>query len=100
MARKEDKLRPYRVDYFDISEMQLPDKALVQSVIVRAVTATEAIDQTARSAYADLRVVIRAYRFYKKLGTRKTDVYKAVEELFTANKAVTIMAAVEAYRKS
>jgi hypothetical protein len=98
MARKEDKLRPYRVDYFDINEMQLPDKALVQSVIVRAVTATEAIDEVANSAPPDLRIIVRAYRFYKKLGVRKTNVYKAVEDLFTANKAVQVMQTIESYR--
>jgi hypothetical protein len=98
MARKEDKLRPYRVDYFDISEMQQPDKALVQSVIVRAVTATEAIDEVANSAPPDLRIIVRAHRFYKKLGARKTNVYKAVEDLFTANKAVQVMQTIESYR--
>ena len=97
--RKEDKLRPYRVDYFDIEEMQLPDKALVQSVVVRAVTASDAIDEVANSAPPDLRIIVRAYRFYKKLGARKKDVYKAVEDLFTANKAVEVMNQIEAYRR-
>jgi hypothetical protein len=103
MARKEDKLRPYRVDYFDISEMQQPDKALVQSVIVRAVTALEAIDEVANSAplnALDLRIIVRAHRFYKKLGARKQNVYKAVEDLFPVNRAVKIMKTVEAYRRA
>lgn len=98
MPRKEDKLRPYRVDYFDINEMQLPDKALVQSVIVRAVTSEEAAKQAIEVPAARGRVLIRSYRFYKKLGARKQDVYKPIEDLFTANKAVTVMATVEAYR--
>jgi hypothetical protein len=96
MARKEDKLRPYRVDFFDISEMKENDLALVKSIIVRAVTAAEAIyhDNVAQEG----RIIIRAYRFYTPLGERKKLVYKAIEDLFTANKAIKIMAAVEAYR--
>lgn len=97
------KLRPYRVDFFDIEEMQHPDKALVQSVIVRAVTATEAIDQIATDRSAnnkplDTIIIIRAYRFYGQLGAHKQDVYRAVEDLFTANKAVEAMRNVEAFR--
>src|SRR5277367_532312 len=94
-TRKEDKLRPYRVDYFDIDEMKDNDLCLVKSVIVRAVTSAEAIyhDTIAKEG----RIILRAFRFYKKL-VHKKDVYKAVEELFPANKAVTIMEAVEAYR--
>ena len=95
MARKEDKLRPYRVDYFDIDEMRDYDQALVKSVLVRAVTADAAI---ANFVAYDNRVFIRAYRFYKNL-THKKDVYKAVEDLFSANKAVEIMERVEAYRQ-
>src|SRR5271157_1057290 len=95
MARKEDKLRPYRVDYFDIAEMKDNDLCLVKSVIVRAVTAAEAIyhDSIAQEG----RIIIRSARFYKTL-THKKDIYKAVEDLFSANKAITIMEAVEAYR--
>jgi len=95
MARKEDKLRPYRVDYFDIEEMKDNDLALVKSVIVRAVTATEAIYHN--SIAQEGRIIIRSARFYKTL-THKKDIYKAVEDLFSANKAITIMEAVEAYR--
>src|SRR5271170_1995292 len=91
-TRKEDKLRPYRVDYFDISEMKENDLALVKSVVVRAVTAAEAIyhDDVAQQG----RIIIRCYRYYKTLGAHKKDVFKAVEDLFTANKAIKIMAAV------
>lgn len=97
------KLRPYRVDYFDIEEMKDNDLALVRSVVVRAVTAGDAIYEiTARpelntTNYPSL-VVIRAYRYYKNL-VHKKDVYKAVEDLFTANKAVEVMETVEAYRR-
>jgi hypothetical protein len=107
MPRKESKprkLRPYRVDYFDVSEMRL-DRVLVRSVVVRAVTANAASDQVRYGLGDDApasptlggRVIIRSYRFYKKLVHRK-DVYKAVEDLFTADRAVEVMEGVEAYR--
>jgi ribosomal protein L23 len=98
MARKEDKLRPYRVDYFDIEEMKFPDLALMRSAVVRAVTATEASHQVIEAPEAQGRILIRAYRFYKKLGAHKKDVYKAVEDLFSSNKAVKVMETVENYR--
>lgn len=94
--RKEDKLRPYRVDYFDVNEMKDNDKALVRSVIVRDVTADAAADQVWPSEDKFI-VIIRAYRFYKKL-VHKKDVYKAVEDLFTANRAVKVMDLIEDYR--
>src|SRR5258708_2663369 len=93
MKRKEDKLRPYRVDYFKIDEMKDNDFALIRSVIVRTVTAADAIMDFSE----DNRVIIRARRYYKNL-VHKKDVYKAVEDLFTANKAVAVMSVVEAYR--
>jgi hypothetical protein len=99
--RKEDKLRPYRVDYFDIEEMKENDLALVRSQVVRAVTATDAEYEILQRPEFDTDlpsfVLIRSYRFYKNL-VHKKDVYKAVEDLFTANKAVKIMEQVEAYR--
>jgi hypothetical protein len=101
MARKEDKLRPYRVDYFDIDEMRENDQALVNSVVVRAVTSKEAemkvISDPSLKLIAN-RVIVRSYRFYKTLGDRKKLVYKAVEDLFTANKAIKVMEHVEGYR--
>jgi len=109
MPRKEDKLRPYRVDYFDIDEMKDNDFALVRSTIVRTVTADGAIylvqrDKMTANGVAVLgineptgRIVIRAYRYYKNL-TQKADVYKAVEDLFTESKAIKVMEVVEAYR--
>jgi hypothetical protein len=99
--RKEDKLRPYRVDFFDIKEMKDNDLALVRSQIVRAVTADDAVYEIldkpdSGDGYPSL-VLIRAYRFYKTL-THKKDVFKAVEDLFSANRAVKVMEQVEAYR--
>src|SRR5271157_4132154 len=95
--RKENKLRPYRVDYFFWSEM-LKDKALVRSIVIRAVTAVVAKQELLDSVTVkdgkisiltafqlenhrnlDLNIystltesdreltVIRAYRFYRKL---------------------------------
>jgi hypothetical protein len=104
--RKVDKLRPYRVDYFDIKEMKDNDVALVRSVVVRAVTAERAENLVQFNYSASVkvgtpdngRIIIRAYRYYKKLGTRKKDVYKAVEDLFSANKAIEVMEKVELYR--
>ena len=98
VARKEDKLRPYRVDYFKIDDMKEPDLAFVRSVIVRAVTSEIAIELVLHNAPADV-IIIRAYRFYKKL-VHKKDVYKFVEDLFPLNKAIEVMEVVEAYRQS
>src|SRR5271170_3895509 len=108
MARKEDKLRPYRVDYFDIDEMKENDLALVRSVVVRAVTSDVATVEVLHNrellctwcnhATSADRIIIRAYRFYKKL-THKKDVYKPVEDLFPLNKAIEVMEVVEAYRQ-
>lgn len=104
--RKQSKLRPYRVDYFDIEEMKDTDLALVRSSVVRAVTATTAAELVAHpraegiiAVGIDLNrlVIIRAYRFYKNL-SHKNDVYKAVEDLFPANEAIKVMERVEAYR--
>jgi hypothetical protein len=97
MARKQDKVRPYRVDWFDINEMIDNDKALVRSIITRAVTAEQARHDISGDTSAI--VTIRAYRFYKKLLRHRKDVYKAVEDLFTAKDAVKVMEQVEEYRK-
>src|SRR5277367_4769596 len=96
MARKEDKLRPYRVVYFDIVDMKENDLALVRSVVVRAVTYDVASELVLHNAPAD-RIIIRCYRFYKKLVAKK-DVFKAVEDLFSENQAIKIMETVEGYR--
>jgi hypothetical protein len=104
LARKENKLRPYRVDYFDIPEMQ-KDRALVKSVVIRAVTAQQAKNGvlwddptlSGNGAFAEGRIIIRAYRFYKNTPASK-EVLKPVEDLFTVNKAVEVMEVVEKYR--
>lgn len=94
--RKEDKLRPYRVDYFLVDEMKDYDKALIHSTVVRAITSDGAASQMGGGTNV---VIIRAYRYYKKLGTRKQNVYKAVEDIFSPNKAVKVMEQVEARRE-
>lgn len=96
-TRKEDKLRPYRVDYFNIDEMRDYDQALVRSTIVRAVTSAAAATQVLADNEALPIVLIRSYRFYKKL-THKKDVYKAVEDLFSEKNALVVMGEVEKYR--
>jgi hypothetical protein len=99
MARKEDKLRPYRIDYFDINEMRDTDQALVKSTLTRAVTADEAVSNVLdKPSFNPALVVIRAYRYYKKLGNHKRDVYKSVEELFSAKRTLDVMEQVELYR--
>src|SRR5208337_1558936 len=113
-TRKENKLRPYRVDYFDVAEMIDNDKALVRSKIVRAVTAAQAQDMVLSLSSADGRpilhndnripihgrFVVKSYRFYKKLSEQpKKKVYKAVEDLYTSNKAVKIMELIEGIRQ-
>lgn len=103
MARKEDKLRPYRVDYFDIPEMKA-DRALVRSTVVRAVTAQAARDQVqygieAPPVLASGRIIIRSYRYYKNVPAKK-EVFKPVEDLFTTNKAIDVMEVVEKFRLS
>jgi hypothetical protein len=99
MARKEEKQRPYRVDYFDIAEMKI-DKVLVRSQVIRAVTAKDAADQVLyegkTSMLATGRIIIRSTRFYKKLVQKET--YKAVEDMFTTNKAIQVMEVVEKWR--
>jgi hypothetical protein len=97
MARKQDKLRPYRVDYFNIDEMKDNDLALVRSVTARAVTAAEAATKVLTDNEALPIVLIRSYRFYKQI-THKKDVFKPVEELFSEKNALIVMDEVEKYR--
>jgi hypothetical protein len=97
MARKQDKLRPYRVDYFNIDEMKDNDLALVRSVVERAVTAATAATQVLTDNAALPIVLIRSYRYYKQITPRK-DVYKAVEDLFSEKNALIVMGEVEKYR--
>jgi hypothetical protein len=97
MARKQDKLRPYRVDYFNIDEMKDNDMALVRSVVVRAVTSAEAATKVLDDNSALPIVLIRSYRYYKQI-THKKDVFKPVEDLFTEKNALIVMGEVEKYR--
>jgi len=98
--RKEDKLRPYRVDYFNIDEMEEIDQALVRSIVVRACTAAEAAGKVITDNETLPIVLIRSHRFYGKLGAHKKGVYKAVEDLFNAKQALIVMGEVEKYRAS
>jgi len=111
--RKEDKPRPYRVDYFLWEEM-LKDKALVRSAVLRAVTAANAKATllTGLSVRGDGTVevveglecyppiteferelsIIRAYRFYKKLSAEpKKKTYIEVAKLLPAKKVLAVM---------
>ena len=99
MARKEDKLRPYRVDYFNVAEMKDVDQALVLSTVVRAVTAAEAAGRVLTDNDSPPIFLIRSHRFYQQLGPRVKDVYVPVEDLFTAKQAIDVMEQVEFWRK-
>ena len=99
MPRKEDKLRPYRVDYFDINEINAAEQVLVHSTTVRAVTAFEAADlaRTENGVWNEGRYVIRSFRYYKPL--KYTPVYKDLEDLFTKKWVVKVKASIEETRK-
>jgi hypothetical protein len=99
MPRKENKLRPYRVDYFDLNEMNAADQALVQSTIVRAVTAFEAADlaRTDNGVWNEGRTVIRAHRYYKPL--KYTPTFKNLEDLFPPKWVPKVKASIEDMRK-
>jgi hypothetical protein len=62
MPRKTDKLRPYRVDYFEHQET-VDGKVLLRAAIIRAAEAGAAKEQMTRSG----RTVTRAYRFYRSV---------------------------------
>ena len=108
-TRKEDKLRPYRVDYFDVAEMQ-KDRVLVRSKVVRAVDANIAKLTAMETLNADgsvnlsipipHRYIIRAYRFYKKLSAepiKKT--YLPLDKLVSSKRAIEIMTDIEDIKK-
>jgi len=104
MAKK-GKLRPFRVDYFDVQEMTEGDLALVRSKIVRAVTKAGAKGelmlerQQEPSAPLQSRFIINCERFYRQLSDEpKKKVYKSVESLLGEKKALKVMDAVEAFR--
>ena len=99
MARKEDKLRPYRVDWFDVPEMVDVDRVQVNSIVIRAVTADDAVAEVLGGADCEQgRFIIKAHRFYKQLRGRKAPVYKNVEDLFPPKKAIKVMELVEEFR--
>src|SRR5271157_2902597 len=121
VKRKEDKLRPYRVDYFFWSEVK-KDKALVRSVITRAITASGAkedalsglflnTDGTAQFAeglhcYPPVTeeektlTILRSYRFYKKLSAEpKKKTFIAIDKLLTTKKALAVIEQIEAFKK-
>ena len=97
-SRKVDKLRPYRIDYFIHDEM-LQDKALVHSIVVRAVTAAAAKTVITKYASAQDYTVIRVYRFYKKLSFEpKVKKYIPIDKLLPARRAIEIMTEIENQR--
>lgn len=95
-TRKVDKIRPYRVDWFDIEVMQ-DDKALLRSNIVRAVTAANATQLVQEIAADNNIVVIRAYRYYKKL-PNKSPMYVALGKLFSGIRLIEVGNRIDAYR--
>jgi hypothetical protein len=98
---KKGKLRPFRVDYFDVHEMTDGDLALVRSVVVRTVTKKEAkasviADGFDTSRDDRARFIINCERFYKKLSAQpKKKVYRSVEQLFGEKKALKVMDQIE-----
>jgi hypothetical protein len=89
-----EKQRPYRVDYFDYAEMK-GEKVFVHSVIVRATTSTEASQLT---NCTEGRTILRAYRYYKKLGKnrdRKKPI--ALTKLVSKKRAKEIRAEIAAH---
>lgn len=84
MARKVDKLRPYRVDYFNHQEVA-HGKALLRAEVARAVTAEAAKQQLAQPG----RTIIRAWRFYGPLPRAKR---VPIPKLFPGNAALPIFA--------
>jgi hypothetical protein len=84
----------------------LKDKALVRSIVVRAVNAEEAQNRfvhevwsgrgfTIIRAYRGF-TIIRAYRFYKTLSAEpKKKTYIAIDKLLSAKEAIAVMTAIE-----
>lgn len=73
MARKHDKMRPYRIDYLEISEIE-SEQVYVRSTVVRAVTAADAKrdhilyhNRAVESLGVPGRIPIRVYRFYEDM---------------------------------
>jgi hypothetical protein len=94
--RKENKARPYRVDFINAVEVQY-GKAQVHSAIVRAVTAGEAKEGmvTVKEHMAGVHYIpIKAYRFYKKLPQESSD-FVAIAALFPGKRAAAVTAEVQ-----
>src|SRR5271170_494823 len=99
MKKISRKLRPYRVDYLDLNEINAAEQVLVHSTTVRAVTAFAAADlaRTENGVWNEGRYVIRSYRYYKPV--KHTPVYKDLEDLFTAKWVKKVKASIEETRK-
>jgi hypothetical protein len=99
MARKVDKLRPYRVDFFNIEEMNEDDQALVRSIVTRAVTAKQASDDISKDCKGAI-IVVRARRFYGKIATSKKPVFKDLDSLFTAKKVDQVFKQIDTFHRT
>jgi hypothetical protein len=99
-TRKEDKPRPYKVDYFEENEMIDNDKALVRSRVVRAVTSAQASNLVMLEDGWESRnrFIVRASRFYGELKQAQENKYVPVEDLFPEKKALDVMANIEVIR--
>lgn len=93
MARKVDKMRPYRVDYLDYTEVR-DGKAIVHSALIRAVTAADA----KAAVESSQREIVRAYRFYRPLPNPKSR-FTAFEKLFSANKVQSVRDRYEGWKE-
>jgi hypothetical protein len=95
MPRKEDKKRPYRVDYIRRNEVK-GRKAFVHSVIIRTTTAVDAkllLIAEAKLYENDDIEIIRSRRYYKKLG--KTPVEASLSRLFGPKRTASILRDIE-----
>lgn len=91
---KATKIRPYRIDYFDLDQVQ-GDRTPVNSMLIQAPTSAEAREMALTFIYPeDHRFIVRAYRFYKKL-PKQSETLFAIEDLFTGAKAVEVMERIE-----
>lgn len=97
MGPKSTKLRPYRVDYFDISEMK-GERAVLRSKLVRTPTAEEAKKQVSELGWPrGNRVIVRAHRFYKKLSKDKLAPV-ALETLYPDVRVSEVLEQIKSYR--
>lgn len=97
------KAKQFRVDFFDVKEMQEGDLALIRSVLVSEPTKKAAKAVVQNDGYDagkpnHGRFIFRCEEFAGKLGPRKKNVYKSIESLYGEKKALKIMTEVEAFR--